>query len=279
MFRVVSALALLLIMPLTALADSTRPQDPQRASLTDVFFELDRSPFASGVVERAVATLTGAVAKNKDDPWVYIVASRVSLQAGYRSGDQFVAESYSVEALKQALAHAQKAVELGPTLISAFTQLARVQLLLRDISGTLQSLLQAERLDANNRDRDFYIAFFNAVQLRVQGAYNHVGVHLDIAEKRASELYQRRFVNRERLQVAMMKRDFAAAEQLHQRAIELEPDNAHVRGNYESFLLWLRRYAEAVAELEAAIALQPYPLAEEELNRARLLRDAARRQK
>lgn len=278
--RIATALALLLLAPVAALGASTQSQDSRQGSLTEAFYELERSPFAPGVIERAVAALSDAAASNKDDPWLYIVASRVSLQAGYRSGDQFVAESYSTDALRQALAHAMKAVDLGPKLIPAFTQLARVQLLLRDINGTLQSLVQAERLDANNERRDFYIAFFNAVVLRVQNAaYDYLAYHLDSAEKRASEPYQRRFVNRERLQVAMMRRDFSAAEQFHKRAIELEPDNAHIRGNYGSFLLWLRRYDEAVSELEAAIAIRPYPLAEEELNRARLLRDAARRQK
>jgi tetratricopeptide (TPR) repeat protein len=53
------------------------------------------------------------------------------------------------------------------------------------------------------------------------------------------------------------------------RIIEIDPSAAHAHGNLGAALLRMKRFEEAVYALERALAIERYPLAEQQLARAR----------
>ena len=71
--------------------------------------------------------------------------------------------------------------------------------------------------------------------------------------------------------------DTKAIEAILQEHIRLAPGSPHAHGNYGLFLMNQGRFDEAVAQYEKAIASTPYPLAIEQLEKAKSLRDEQRR--
>jgi Tfp pilus assembly protein PilF len=55
----------------------------------------------------------------------------------------------------------------------------------------------------------------------------------------------------------------------------LDPQNAHAHGNYANFLLSQKRYDEAITSYEKALSIASYPLAREQLERAKQLQNSA----
>ncbi len=232
-----------------------------------VFYSIEEAPYGPGVLEKAATQLRLAASLDGDEAWVHIALSRLYLQAGFLSGDRFNLASYAADFIERAHIHAKRAVELAPSMSMSVSQLARIQIILKDRDNAWKGLSVAYKADP----ADFYPWFLRAVMERADSV--RANKSLEEAERRATKLYQHRLVNLERIDLASGVKDVESAEKYHKKAIELEPGSAHAYGNYGHFLFWHKRYEEAVVQLEKAVAIFPYPLAVEELKRAKLLRD------
>lgn len=237
------------------------------------FYAVEADPFNRDVLRRALMDVQAAEKLDPLEPWVAVAASRIALELGYRKGDRSRLSSYSAESVAIAEQHAKRAVEIGPRLGIAYTQLARVQIILDQLKPAWMTPNRAYELDKS----DFYPWYYRSVISLHMRDLPQATKYLKQAQMRAIERYQKSWVLGQRLDAARLQGDKVLVESLYRESIALNPESAHAYGNFGSFLLKLKRYDEAVENLEKAVSITPYPLANEELQRARLLQKSAHR--
>jgi tetratricopeptide (TPR) repeat protein len=268
--RIVSTLLIAFIVLVTTIV-SALAQNTAKDLARGAFYAIEATPFDRELVTRAMAAIQRAANLNAMEPWVAIAVSRAFLEMGYQKGNRYHVGSFAAEALEQAEAYAKQGVALGPTESVAYSQLARIQIILQNYRTAWDTLTQAHTQDT----KDFYPWYLRGVLAIRMKDTERAKAALDEAEQHAAHLYQRRFVVQERIGLARLWRDKEAEEHYYKQAIVLDPQDAHAHGNYGNFLLLQKPYDEAIASLEQALAISPYPLAEELLQRARLLRKSA----
>lgn len=246
-------------------------QEDAKALARGAFYSIEAYPFKRVTVKNAIEVIKRAEKLNPKEPWVAIATSRMWLEKGYRKGDRYKTTNFEAEELTKAEYYAKQGVSLGPTESLAYSQLARIQIIRGDYGTALQTLNQAHSKDAS----DFYPWYLRGVlRARMKDAVRAKAA-LDKADEYATVLYQRRFVLRERIVLAGLLKDRTAEERYYKAIIELDPQDPYAHGNYGNFLLSQKRYDEAIASFEKALSIAPYPLAREQLERARLLKNSA----
>ena len=134
-----------------------------------------------------------------------------------------------------------------------------------DLDAAQGELASARRL----QPIEFHSALYAAVLAHERGQPGRVAEFLAEAETSATQPPHYTMLNRVRVRIARSVEDRLLEERLHLENIELNSGNAHAHGSYAHFLLRYRRYEEALARYELAIAIQRYPGAVRGLEKAR----------
>ena len=264
-------LAMVLFLALLPAAGLAGPREAKLAR--DAFYALEAEPFDAENVPKAVRDIETAMRTAQDEPWVLIARSRAMLEAGYQKGDRSRLSSYKAEEMRMAVGLARRAVEKAPHESMAHVALARVQIIADDSRGAWDTLNTAHRLDPAS----FYPWYYRGViALRMKDARRAVEA-FDAADRHAAMPYQKEWALSRRLDIARLDNDPAAEEAIHRQVIASRPHSAHAVGNYAAYLKRHKRYDEAIEQYRKALAMRPYPLAEEQLRHTIQLRDAAKR--
>lgn len=241
------------------------PKPDAHALAEQAFYAIEEDPFDRQMFRQATGNIARAEAVNADEPWVAIAMSRAILEMGYRSGDRYRNRSFLPEAIVEALKYAQRGIALAPGNSVAQSQLARVQIINGDLKTAWYTLNRAYEADAGN----FYPWYLRGVIfVRMKDAAK-AEMALAEAERLATRPYQTRIVLQERMGVAKLNHDLDAEDRLNLAIIALDPKDPHSHGNYGAFLLTHKRYDEAIAQYETALSIARYPLAEQQLEKAR----------
>ena len=216
--------------------------------------------------ERALAKqeIDAAQRLDKRNAMVEVALSELMLKQAYYNGDAFKAKSYNTAGLNNALQHARNAVEYSPENVLSLAQLAKVLL----IQWQKDAFVEVLRQMHNVASETYYTWYLQSVLARKLNNIPRVQEAITEAEKYAETIYQHEGLEEERKYLARKQGDVEAEERSYKKLIELDPNAAHAHGNYGSFLLRNKRYEEAIAALNKAISIQPYPMALELLARA-----------
>lgn len=188
---------------------------------------------------------------------VQVALSELMLKQSCSHGDAFRANSYDNTGLNKALEYAKSAAELAPKDSISLAQLAKVLL----IQGQRDAFLDVLRRMHQVESETFYPWYLQAVLARKLNNIPRVQEAIAEAEKYAATRYQRQGLEEERKSLAQKQGDIVAEERSYQKLIQINPDSAHVHGNYGIFLYRNKRYDEAIKVLNTAISIQPYPIA------------------
>jgi tetratricopeptide (TPR) repeat protein len=255
------ALFLLLLSACAEQAPAPSAEDHARAALE----RLDGGSLRGGVLEQAAADVSRARLIDANDPWVAVASAELVLALGYRSGDAFRGRSYAREALAQADRLLQPALQADPPIARAYLTQARLQILRGQRRQAWETLNTAYTLQPEHH-RPWLLRGVIALQMKDP---QRAKTQLDEAERWADSDAARISVLRQR---ARMERAHGSPEsELAQlrRIIEIDTSAAHAHGNLGAALLRMKRYEEAIYALERALAIERYPLAEQQLARAR----------
>lgn len=266
--RIALAASLIAFLPPAGHAQRQAPAEMARSA----FYALEAEPFERKAVLDAVAGIEKARAAAPNDPWVLLAMSRAVLEAGYRSGDRSRLASYAADAVKVGERYAREAVEKAPGEPMAHVQVARFQIMTEDHRGAWETLNRAYTLDP----KSFYPWYYRGVVSLKMRDVKRAGDAFDEAYKLAAFPYQKEWAVGRRKDIAHQVGDKVAEERGHKELIEMAPGKPHAYGNYANFLKHQKRYDEAIEYYRKAIAIRPYPQAEENLKQTLLLRDAKR---
>ena len=264
--------ALLAAIVLATLATPAFAGPAESKLAREAFYAIEAEPFSDAVI-KAAKDIETAMRTAEDDPWVLIARSRALLEAGYQKGDRSRLASYKAREVELAADRARRAVEKAPQEAMAHVQVARLQIITDDLRGAWETLNTAYRLDPKN----FYPWYYRGVIALKMKDVKRAGDAFDAAEKLAAMPYQKEWAVGRRMDIARLNNDPAAEESLHKQLIASRPHSPHAVGNYAAFLKRQKRYDEAIEQYRKALAISPYPLAEEQLRQTLLLRDAAKR--
>jgi Tfp pilus assembly protein PilF len=208
---------------------------------------------------RAGGLLEGILAKEPSHARAHVQLARVVYKLGHVSGSH-----YHPEALARARRLNDRALELDPQLPDAYVTggyialwqggpeearelAARAQALAPD---ALEPALLSARIEYERGNLD-----------RAQAAY------ASILERAPSPRDQS--VAQEQLAAIHCKRqEFDACEAAYRELIRLDPGSAWAKGNYAGVLVRLKKWDQAIAQAEAALAQMDYPDARHTLSKA-----------
>lgn len=251
---------LFLIVPMHASAAGSA-----RSLAEGAFYAIEDEPFDTVNVNRAFRDIKRAEDLDSNEPWVAIATSRAFLEIGYQKGGRFREQSFKPEALEKAEYYARQGVDLGPTISVAHSQLARVQIVLGNYRAAWETLNKAHRLAPD----DFYPWYFRSVIAVQMKDKERASLAIEEAERRVDRSLHRSFVLGQRKAIALAMGSEKEKEAAYKAIIANEPMSAHAHGNYGAFLLRRERYDEAIKSLEKAVSIARYPVAVEQLERAR----------
>lgn len=262
---------LLCMFFILAVVNQGMSQDDAGSLAKDAFHAIESKPFDSDNLEDAFADIGRAEKLNPEEPWVAIAKSRAFLAIGYSRGNRFRKSSYREDLLDKARQYAEQAISLSPAESAAYSQLAHIEIILGNHRTAWDILNNAYR---KNPD-DFYPWYFRSVISTEMKDRERSESALEEARKRIVLPYQERFVLQQKRTIAAIMGDDNEMEAAYKAIIDHDPESAHAYGNYGNFLLRLGRYDEAIANNEKAVSISPYPLALEQLERARELKEGS----
>lgn len=253
--------ALLVLSACAEQAPAPSAEDHARAALE----RLDGGSLGGGVLEHAAADVSRARQINANDRWVAVASAELVLALGYRSGDAFRGTSYAPEAITHAERLLQPALQADPPIARAYLTQARLQILRGQRRQAWETLNIAYTLQPEHH-RPWLLRGVIALQMKDP---QRAKTQLDEAERWADSNAAKISVLRQRVR---LERSHGTPEsELAQlrRIIDIDPSAAHAHGNLGAALLRMKRYEEAIHALERALAIERYPLAEQQLARAR----------
>lgn len=233
----------------------------------EAFRSLEAHPFQADVLVSSVGALNAGMERNPEDPWVYLGFARAHLINGYQSGSRFEAENFNPQSLEKARLLVEHALELNPEISRAHAMRARLQIIQGQYREAWDTLNKAHELDRT----DFNPWYLMGILNRYYGEHDQSRKMLRRAASAVEHPYQTRWVMDQRIELAEAMDDPAAEERVHLEVVATFPERAHGYGNYGAFLLEQDRYEEAIVQYEKALEIQRYPLAEEQLEKARRL--------
>jgi Tfp pilus assembly protein PilF len=257
-----------------ALVAGLAPEKPvnARASAHQVYVFIKEHPFEVANNRSVLDQFDRARRIAPNDPYVLLASAMLVKLSGYKSGDMTHSHSYQPESLAAATTLTERAIAADGSAFDAHVERGWLYIL----DGMLRNA-QAEFLIANKaQPTEFEPWYGAAVCLWYQGDITRSNAVLREAAKRARSVYQRRQLLRQDERAARARGDVAGVEKALRQHIALSPDYAWAHGNYGAFLLDQGRYDEAVAALERAVSINPYPLAVDQLATARRLRAGSR---
>jgi tetratricopeptide (TPR) repeat protein len=253
--------ALLVLSACAEQAPAPSAEDHARAALE----RLDGGSLGGGVLEHAAADVSRARQINANDRWVAVASAELVLALGYRSGDAFRGTSYAPEAITHAERLLQPALQADPPIARAYLTQARLQILRGQRRQAWETLNIAYTLQPEHH-RPWLLRGVIALQMKDP---QRAKTQLDEAERWADSNAAKISVLRQRVRLER-SHGTPESELAHlRRIIDIDPSAAHAHGNLGAALLRMKRYEEAVHALERALAIERYPLAEQQLARAR----------
>ena len=226
---------------------------------------LDSGSLRGGVLERASAEISRARQIDPQDPWVALASAELVVALGYRSGDAFRGRNYAPEAIKQAEGLLQIALRANPPIARAYRAQALLQILRGQRRQAWETLNTAYALEPEHH-RPWLL---RAVIARQMKDPQRARTQLDEAERWADSDVARIAVLRQRVRLERLYGTPEVELDQLRAIIEIDPSAAHAHGNLGAALLRMKRYEQAVAAFERALSIERYPLAEQQLERAR----------
>lgn len=233
----------------------------------EAYYELEATVFDPTLIEKALDAIERRDSE-KNDSWRYLTASLAVLISGYKIGDWYSLKTFEEGTADRALALANKALQLDPKNSQSHAHYARLLILKGEYQMAFTMLNEAHRLDGNS----FYPWYFRGIIAEKMRDAPRARSAFDEAERRVSHEYHNSLINIHRQKVAKFSKLYDEQERLLQENIAHNPNASVYYGNYAKFLMAHKRYDEAIAYWEKAIAISPYRQAIAELAEAKKLR-------
>lgn len=254
---VVSGLILQIACVQNAYADAAHTAEAAYNEIKDNCFDGDR-------IDHAEKEIASAERQQPNDAWVHIAKAALILNQGYTKGSWLRASTFEPGTVDNCQRELLLAVKLAPNNPAARHDLAEVYAIKENYRQAWAELDVMNKL----RPNDFSHWALRGEIYTKMGDYANAEKMLEAAMRLANSNGKKSFANQCLIDVAKKRKDLKRAEQLYRRSLELEPNSPHKWGNFGRFLLCNGRPAEAVPYLRKAVALGPYPLAEEDLAEA-----------
>lgn len=269
-YSAVKSMAILLsILLVSSLLNNTYASSDARGMAIKAYELLEYRKFDTASTEEALRLIKKANEIAPKEAWVHIASSQAILTLGYNYGNPYKKNAYQEGALESALVFANRAVAMDPKSAQAHAQLARVLIINRQHKKAWNTLNTTHQLDNNN----FYAWYLRAIiSIQMRDTRKAKGYFAE-ARSRAKNNYQHSWINLRLTDVAESEGDTKEQERLYLDNIQLFSDSAHAYGNYANFLRKQKRYEESIDYYQRAIDIEPYPLAERELEKVKQLRD------
>lgn len=231
------------------------------------YHQVEGNVFSYKEIRSAIMKMEDAFRRDPNEPAVFAARSLAVLVAGYTKGDWYETDTFQKGFVEKSLQLAEYGYGLknAKTCILTTCHLARVFILTKDF-GKAQALIdKARELEPEN----FYPWYFQGILFEKLGQFDAAKKNFDKAERLSAFEYHHSIVNSHRKNVARWEQNPQELERLHLDDIRRNPDSPHAHGNYGAFLMRRHRLSEAEEELEKAISIHPYPLAEHHLKEVR----------
>lgn len=219
-------------------------------------------------MQEAYAMLLRAEKKDPREPWVYITASEMVLNNGFKIGSRYDMESYQKGTVDKAIRLAQRGLELGPDLSRTHAQLGKTLIINQEYEKAQKHLDKAQELDQS----EFYPSFYKGVLYEKRREFKRSKSYFKEAEARIQFDSQYYVINLHLQNIAALTRDFAEEERLLKENIARRPDYPYFYSHYAFFLKRHGRLDEAIKNWEKAVELGPYPNAVRQLEIAKKLK-------
>lgn len=269
-YGAVKSMAILLsILLVSSLLNNSYASSDARGMAIKAYELLEYRKFDSGSIEEAFRLIKKANEIAPKEAWVHIASSQAVLTLGYNYGNPYKKNAYQEGVIESALVIANRAVALDSNSAQAHAQLARVQIINMQYKKAWNTLNTTHQLDNNN----FYAWYLRAIiSIQMRDSRRAKGYFAE-ARSRAKNNYHHSWINLRLTDVAKSEGDTKEQERLYLSNIQIFPDSAHAYGNYANFLRKQKRYEESIDYYQRAIDIAPYPLAEQELEKVKQLRD------
>jgi tetratricopeptide (TPR) repeat protein len=270
--RTRAALALL-VLAATSLSAAEAPATAARRLAKEAYQTFVDHPYEADLLTKAGTQLDRAMRLAPKEAWVFLASSAQVRTAGYKYDTWHEARNFQPGTLEKSAELARKATEVDPKLAEAHVQLARVYIPLGQVAQAQRELGIAHQLEPEA----FSVWFEQAVLSWKDADGPKARKALEGARARAKTNAQLLAINGLLERMAKGRDDDREIERIKKENIALLPGSPWGYANYGAFLLDRGRYDEAVAQYEKALSLGKYPLAEDQLAKARALRDAKKR--
>jgi tetratricopeptide (TPR) repeat protein len=264
-----SAFGLLISLASAATPDQTTSPSPNTSTARelsrDAYYQIEANVFDRAQLQDAYTKINVAADRDPNEAFIYVAVSLGTLVTGYTIGDWYDIGTFSGDSVRLALAYAQQALRLDPTLSQAHAQLGRLLIIKREFAEAEKHLKTAKELEPTN----FYPWAFEGISYEKQGRFNEANQAFDRAERYAVLKHQHGLVLNHRQNVALSNKDYGLVEKLYKDRIAQFPREAYAYGNYGTFLMCQGRYRDAIVQLEKAVSIAPYGRAVQLLEKAR----------
>ena len=244
---------------------NTAPQVSIEKLVHNSYNNLVAHGFNQRIRFQAREDLKYAYSKNPNEPWLYMLASVLSLIEGYKVGHWYNEESFLPHTVDRAIEFAKRTIELDSKFTRGYVQLAWFYIIKKDYKNANYYLDKAYYLDEKN----YYFWLYKGTLSFEQYKYNEANTFYDKALLYAITSYEKNVIQSRKRKIAQKLGNVKEEEKLYIAHIKSNPNSAYSYGNYGSFLLYSKRYDEAVKYLEKAVNIKPYNLALENLKKAK----------
>ena len=204
-------------------------------SAKEAFHALEKDIYNKGKFREGLKMLYQASNKNPNEPWVYIAASLSALADGYTLSldgyadrDWYDADTFRYGRLEQAIAIAERALELGPESSAAHAHLGRLLIIKNKNQEALKHLDKALEISPAG----FYPLFYKGVYFeknskRERATLEKAQKYFESAKTSAEHEYQHSMINSHLQNIASLKGDKITQKRLLEESKSLKYKNPY----------------------------------------------------
>ena len=166
--------------------------------------------------------------------------------------------------LEQALTYLSKALDINPDLFEAHVTKAYIYISLEDIERAKRSFESAEKIKP-------YSARINILRAKIALKEGHYDIAIKEANKGLNKTDYKPYKKvalRTIGEVSWHNKDYDGMDKMHKQLVDLYPNSPWMKNNYGAFLISMREYDKAIAQLKEALEIMSFGMAHKNLSEA-----------